>query len=177
MESRSFHHFEIITWTSQNLTCLFSHPSRRLYCVHAMASSTANILKEDWEKHKAIIMQLYSERGLPLIRRNDAEKDQCVDWIMRNQHGFSASKWQYENQLKKWGIAKNLKQDEWVSLLAHHDLLETQGKEVRIVISGKVQTKERIRKARHRYCGSPAARLHRSPQGLFTTVTKIVNYR
>ncbi|KAK8869104.1 Ankyrin repeat-containing domain protein [Apiospora arundinis] len=130
-----------------------------------MASSTANILKEDWEKHKAIIMQLYSERGLPLIRRNDAEKDQCVDWIMRNQHGFSASKWQYENQLKKWGIAKNLKQDEWVSLLSHHDLLETQGKEVRIVISGKVQTKERIRKARHRYCGSPAARLHRSPQG------------
>ncbi|KAK7998477.1 hypothetical protein PG989_006517 [Apiospora arundinis] len=130
-----------------------------------MASSTANILKEDWEMHKAIIMQLYSERGLPLTRRNDAEKDQCVDWIMRNQHGFSASKWQYENQLKKWGIAKNLKQDEWVSLLAHHDLLETQGNEVRIVISGKVQTKERIRKARHRYCGSPAARLHRSPQG------------
>ncbi|KAK6819326.1 hypothetical protein PG987_015809 [Apiospora arundinis] len=130
-----------------------------------MASSTANILKEDWERHKAIIMQLYSVRGLPLTRRNDAEKDQCVDWIMRNQHGFSASKWQYENQLKKWGIAKNLKQDEWVSLLSHHDLLETQGKEVRIVISGKVQTKERIRKARHRYCGSQAARLHRSPQG------------
>ncbi|KAK6851339.1 ankyrin [Apiospora arundinis] len=130
-----------------------------------MASFTSTILKEEWEKHKATILQLYSEMGFPLTRKNDAEKDRCVDWIMRNEHGFSASKWQYENQLKKWSVTKNLKQDEWISLLAHHDLLETQGKEVRIVISGKVQTKDRIRKARHRYCGPSAARSHNSPQG------------
>ncbi|KAK8073522.1 hypothetical protein PG994_004421 [Apiospora phragmitis] len=127
-----------------------------------MATPTSNVPKQDWEKHRATILELYCDKGLPLSRKNNVrEKHQCVDWIMRDQ-------WQYENQLRKWGIVKNLKQGEWVSLLADHDRLEHQGNEVRVVISGKVQSKERIRKARHQYvksltgraCSEGAARAH-----------------
>ncbi|KAK8127178.1 hypothetical protein PG984_008286 [Apiospora sp. TS-2023a] len=132
-----------------------------------MAAPTCNIPREDWENHRATILELYCDKGLPLTRRSDSkEKDQCVEWVMRCQYGFTASQSQYEAQLKKWGVAKNLKRDEWISLLAKHDRLESQGREVRVVISGKVQAKERVRKARHRYARSSAAGAHGSSQGV-----------
>ncbi|KAK8059082.1 hypothetical protein PG996_009012 [Apiospora saccharicola] len=135
-----------------------------------MAAPTCNIPREDWEKHRATILDLYCEKRLPLTRRGDArEKKQCVDWIMRHQHDFAASQSQYEAQLKRWGFVKNLKQDEWVSLLTDHDRLESLGREVRVVISGKVQSKERIRKARHRYGKSSVMRAHGTSQGTALT--------
>ncbi|KAK8118118.1 uncharacterized protein PG998_006399 [Apiospora kogelbergensis] len=95
-----------------------------------MATPTRHVPRLDWEKHKATILELYCERGLPLTRKGGSrETNECVDWTMRHQHGFAASQWQYENQLRKWRVAKNLKQDEWKSLLAEYDRLETHGHE------------------------------------------------
>ncbi|KAK8009297.1 hypothetical protein PG991_011848 [Apiospora marii] len=135
-----------------------------------MTLRTGTVTKQDWEQHKANIIELYSQRGLPLTRKEGfKEKEECVDSIMRNQHGFTASQWQYENQLKKWGIAKNLKQDEWISLLVQYKRLEDQGKEVRIIISGNVQTKEKIRKAMNRYCKDPIRASNTNAQGVAAT--------
>lgn len=58
---------------------------------HTMTAPTCNVLREDWEKHRATILDLYFEKGLPLTRRSDANNnEQCVDWIMKHQHSFTA---------------------------------------------------------------------------------------
>ncbi|KAK8106761.1 hypothetical protein PG999_010120 [Apiospora kogelbergensis] len=117
-----------------------------------MATKTNRVPKEEWDKHKSTILDLYCKRGLPLTQGSNAQNEhESVGWIMKHQHGFVASKSQYEAQLKRWGATKNLKQSEWVSLLSDYDRLEHQGKEVRIVIFGQVQTKEKITKAHRRY--------------------------
>ena len=57
----------------------------------AMATKTNRIPKEEWYKHKATILELYCERGLPLTQgKNTQGEHQSVDWIMKHQHGFVA---------------------------------------------------------------------------------------
>ncbi|CEJ61588.1 hypothetical protein PMG11_10118 [Penicillium brasilianum] len=54
---------------------------------------------KDWEAHKHEINRLYMVEGKP--------KEKVMQ-IMENNHGFIASKWQYENQFRRWGFKKNL---------------------------------------------------------------------
>ncbi|KAJ5984491.1 hypothetical protein N7481_006590 [Penicillium waksmanii] len=55
-------------------------------------------MDEGWEAYKPEIERLYMEE-----RKSQAH----VMKIMRLKYGFSASKWQYENQFKKWRFKKN----------------------------------------------------------------------
>jgi len=56
-----------------------------------MAAPTGFVPKQDWERHKATILELYCERGLPLTRKaGPKEKEPCVDSIMRDEHNFVA---------------------------------------------------------------------------------------
>ncbi|MCJ1226050.1 hypothetical protein MMC12_002699 [Toensbergia leucococca] len=54
---------------------------------------------ETWIRHKEKIITLYTAQQLPL-------KD--VQHIMTQEHGFVASKREYETRFKKWGVSKNL---------------------------------------------------------------------
>ncbi|KAK8059963.1 hypothetical protein PG996_009893 [Apiospora saccharicola] len=108
-----------------------------------MATPAGQDPRQDWEKYKSTILDLYCEKGYPLTRKGDFKKEQCVDSIMKHQHNFVASKWQYENQLRNWGIAKNLKRNEW--------------------------TKEKIAKSRHRYCKNLTGPSHSVSQGTTST--------
>ncbi|KAK7927507.1 ankyrin repeat-containing domain protein [Apiospora marii] len=115
-----------------------------------MATPAGQDPRQDWDKYKSVILDLYCEKGYPLTRKGDFKKDQCVDSIMRHQHNFMASKWQYESQLRNWGVTKNLKRNEWISLLVVHDRL----------------TREKINKMRHRYCKNLTVPLHSDYQGM-----------
>lgn len=59
---------------------------------------------------------------------------------------------QYESQLKKWNQPKNLSKDVWKAVLHKVDELSSNGIDARVIISGQVVEKPRIKRAR-RYTG------------------------
>ncbi|KAH8592207.1 ankyrin repeat-containing domain protein [Bisporella sp. PMI_857] len=101
------------------------------------------ISQEEWERHKSAINDLYIVRGLPLDKgaANVAQE-------MRNVHGFAATEAQYEAQIRKWEMSKNLKKHEWRQILAITDKLESRGFETRVKVSGVLMSVERIKRVR-----------------------------
>jgi ankyrin repeat protein len=63
------------------------------------------------------------------------------------------SQWQYEDQLKKWGAAKNLRQSDWRIILPVYDHLKAQGLEPQIRLGDGVLDERRVKRARRRYLG------------------------
>ncbi|KAK7424276.1 hypothetical protein QQX98_000544 [Neonectria punicea] len=57
---------------------------------------------EEWNNHKQAVRDLYIDKNLRL---------QDVMEIMEKEHGFRATKAQYNTQLRRWGLSKNNKRD------------------------------------------------------------------
>ncbi|CAI6095143.1 unnamed protein product, partial [Clonostachys chloroleuca] len=72
---------------------------------------------------------------------------------MRKDHQFEATQSQYEQQFKRWGAAKNLKQSEWKSILPIYSRLEKQGLSPRIRLGETVLDERRVISEQRRYFG------------------------
>ncbi|TPX07420.1 uncharacterized protein E0L32_002110 [Thyridium curvatum] len=70
--------------------------------LRAMAPKPASIPQEEWERHKQTIARLYRTSTL-----------RSVISEMQREHGFQATPWQFEKQLKLWNIRKNTTRKEW----------------------------------------------------------------
>ncbi|KAI5923627.1 hypothetical protein F4810DRAFT_668205 [Camillea tinctor] len=102
---------------------------------------TAEVSNEEWACHKKTVLDLYLGEDLSHVKL--AER-------MANDHGFIASPSQFETQLRKWGARKNLKTHEWKPIFERLDRIP-QGTKSRVIISGRVVTKERLHRARRHY--------------------------
>ncbi|KAI1446960.1 ankyrin [Annulohypoxylon stygium] len=107
-----------------------------------MATKTRKIPQEEWDLHKETILSHYLTSDLAL--------DKLVQ-VMDEVNGFSATKSQFEAQLKTWNARKNLKKGEWEDLLEKMDCLCSQGIQSRVVISGHPVSMGRIQRVK-RYC-------------------------
>ncbi|KAG6365645.1 hypothetical protein INS49_007256 [Diaporthe citri] len=75
-----------------------------------MSSTARKITPPEWDRHKDTIVELYRHKTLKDVRAE-----------MRDQHGFNASPWQYEMQLKRWNIRKNATQKEWQQYFSNNE--------------------------------------------------------
>lgn len=87
--------------TSSRCFSSISHEHRGTSLSGAMmATKTNRVPKEEWDKHKSSILDLYCKRGLPLTQGSNAHNEhESVGWIMKHQHGFVA---RYESITSIW---------------------------------------------------------------------------
>ncbi|KAH7171560.1 hypothetical protein DER46DRAFT_570575 [Fusarium sp. MPI-SDFR-AT-0072] len=116
-----------------------------------MPSSSSEILREVCRVHKDAILSLRFDEGLPLSSSIPSRR--TVMRVMEDEHHFKATQWQYEDQLKKWGAAKYLKQSDWRVILPIYDRLKAQGSEPQIRLGDEILDEQRIKRARRRYLG------------------------
>ena len=100
------------------------------------------ILAEIWEAHKTIILDLWKQRKLPPTK---------LSGVMRQQHGFVASKAQYEHQFRKWGISKNRAGGKWKYISKMITRRSGQGKSSMVLIDGEKVDQRKLRKETRRY--------------------------
>ncbi|KAI1144820.1 hypothetical protein F4825DRAFT_475789 [Nemania diffusa] len=120
---------------------------------------------DDWERFKAIILNLY------LLEKTTLNE---VARCMEQKHQFSKKKSQYEYQFKKWGVKKNAKEKDWKNL--RRQLEKRAGKQSEVTLFGIPLSPGRVRKRTQRYTPIPTAsefgkRLS-SPEGLERTVVR-----
>lgn len=90
----------------------------------------------DWEARRSVIHDLYINKGHPL---------EHVMSTMRPR-GLQDSKQQYEQQFKKWGLAKNHKAKEWQYISRALDSRALQSKSSIIFVRGLEILLEKVRK-------------------------------
>ncbi|VUC35438.1 unnamed protein product [Clonostachys rosea] len=116
-----------------------------------MASSSRTISQAAWEVQKETILHLRFTEGLPLS--NNKNGGRTVMQVMRDDHQFDATQSQYEQQLKRWGAAKHMKQSDWQSILPIYNRLKQQGLSPRIRLGDTILDERRVMKAQRRYFG------------------------
>ncbi|CAH0027802.1 unnamed protein product [Clonostachys rhizophaga] len=116
-----------------------------------MASSSRTISQTVWEAQKETILHLRFTEGLPLS--NNKNGGRTVMQVMREDHQFEATQSQYEQQLKRWGAAKHMKQSDWKSILPIYSRLKQRGLSPRIRLGETVLDERRVIKAQRRYFG------------------------
>ncbi|KAI0192430.1 hypothetical protein F4808DRAFT_475800 [Astrocystis sublimbata] len=94
----------------------------------------------EWHQYKALIIQLYILDHRPL---------QDVISYMSENHNFTKKKSQYEYQLKKWGIKKNLKREEWEHL--RNQIQKRAGKQTEVTMCNVPLSLSRVRRNTQRY--------------------------
>ena len=112
--------------------------------------NTREIADQGWEDHKNIIKYLYIDLD---------KKLQGTDGVIETlvaEHGFSASKSQYETRFKKWGFRKNRDRQQW------RDILERAGQATKrkaedVYDGNELITASQIRKVKSRYDFSHSA--------------------
>ncbi|KUJ20686.1 uncharacterized protein LY89DRAFT_451973 [Mollisia scopiformis] len=107
--------------------------------------------EEEWDTHKHVLRELYFGSTLTKLM-------QC----MEIQHGFIASKNQYERKLKEWEFRKNLSSDEWKYIIHKKRKREDLGKESQIMMHGVAIPKKRIKKEEGRHTLSDLNRISTS---------------
>ncbi|KAM0806754.1 hypothetical protein AB5N19_07091 [Seiridium cardinale] len=113
-----------------------------------MSELPTPISQFDWDRQKDNFIDLYHRRKLPL---QDKHGGPSVTQIMREQHNFTASVSQYEAQIKRWDIPKNLKRHEWTQIIAKMDVLKSRGVETRLKLAGSLVSADKIKQNRRRY--------------------------
>ncbi|CAH0057639.1 unnamed protein product [Clonostachys solani] len=116
-----------------------------------MASSSRTISQTVWEAQRETILHLRFTEGLPLS--NNKNGGGTVMQVMRDGHQFEATQSQYEQQLKRWGAAKHMKQSDWKSILPIYNHLKQQHLSPRIRLGETVLDERRVIKAQRRYFG------------------------
>ncbi|VUC30901.1 unnamed protein product [Clonostachys rosea] len=110
-----------------------------------MPTVPQKISKETWEELKPTIKRLHIDQGLPVkskIGRRSLTK------VMKDEHNFNATHYQYEAQFRKWGWVKNLSNAEWNLVLPVYHWLKEQHIDVQVKVSGRVLEKSRLERAR-----------------------------
>ena len=102
-------------------------------------ANRAGIPSSVWEEHKAFIQDLYINKNLKL---SDVDKE------MRKR-GFRASKQQYTRQFQKWGLFKDLKEDEW--RLIGRKVNERKPKLSAVFVRGREISKEKLDRGLRRH--------------------------
>ncbi|KAK9419884.1 hypothetical protein SUNI508_06890 [Seiridium unicorne] len=113
-----------------------------------MSELPTPISQFDWECQKDKFIDLYHRRKLPL---QDKHGGPSVTQIMREEHNFTASVSQYEAQIKRWDVPKNLKRHEWTQIIAKMDVLKSRGVETRLKLAGSLVSADKIKQNRRRY--------------------------
>ncbi|KAI1452183.1 hypothetical protein F4805DRAFT_463019 [Annulohypoxylon moriforme] len=92
-----------------------------------------------WEEHEETISTLYENNGLKEVMR-----------IMLEEHGFEASRSQFEKQVRKWKLKKNHTKEEWSAIsrnIAHNRM----GKQSHVYYNGKLIATPKARRAAWRH--------------------------
>ncbi|KAI1129280.1 ankyrin repeat-containing domain protein [Nemania abortiva] len=105
----------------------------------------------DWEPHKATIVNQFILENTPLHQ---------VVAYMETHHSFVRTKAQYEYQLKKWGIRKNVSKK--ASQYAAHEANKRKGKRTEITFSDIPLSEERARRLIQRHTNIPTASDYRA---------------
>ncbi|KAI8951693.1 hypothetical protein F4801DRAFT_544006 [Xylaria longipes] len=104
---------------------------------------------DDWELHKDTISCLFLLEKLSL---------QDVSVHMKEEYNFDRKKHQYEYQLKKWGIKKNLQKDVWRYVGHKIRKRKIVGKRSKITLFGMQLPPDKVRKEVQRYTTIPTAK-------------------
>ncbi|KAI1455308.1 ankyrin [Annulohypoxylon moriforme] len=108
------------------------------------AANTLRISPEEWERRKDRIIDLYLNQGLKLLG-----DDGLIETM--KEEGFSATKSQYETQLRGWNIRKNMTSGRWTEHFSQNGESSQTGEAREIYISGKLVSDSRIKTAQRRY--------------------------
>ncbi|TGJ84984.1 hypothetical protein E0Z10_g3781 [Xylaria hypoxylon] len=100
----------------------------------------------DWERHKATILNLYLLERTPLHE---------VVSYMQQKHDFAKKESQYQYQFKKWGVRKNSRKKDWQHL--RHQLQKRIGKQSEVTLFGFPLSAGKVRKETQRYAAIPTA--------------------
>ncbi|KAI1323201.1 ankyrin repeat-containing domain protein [Xylariaceae sp. FL0255] len=101
---------------------------------------------DNWQQHKATIILMYAIDRKPL--------SEVIDY-MRKEHNFDQKKHQYEYQLKKWKVKKNIPKEHWQYI--SHCIRKRKKKEKKseVFVHGIPIPEDRIRREMQRYTTIP----------------------
>ncbi|KAI5927288.1 ankyrin repeat-containing domain protein [Camillea tinctor] len=94
-------------------------------------------LSRDWTPHRSTIRSLYLYQNKPL--------KYIIDY-MRDNHGFSASKSEYERQLKVWRCRKNGTPEIWEYVARELRARESEGSQSDVYIDGNIIDKAIVKR-------------------------------
>ncbi|KAL3471197.1 ankyrin repeat-containing domain protein [Aspergillus californicus] len=100
-----------------------------------MSKKAPRIAIELWEKQKEHIIALYLEPQSTL---------ELMMSLMKEQHGFEASKNQYRARLKFWGVGKNASPEIWDFVNRRIKKRKLEGKESAVVLFGHHQPQRKV---------------------------------
>ncbi|OCK98550.1 uncharacterized protein K441DRAFT_543101, partial [Cenococcum geophilum 1.58] len=93
---------------------------------------------KDWEEHRATIQRLWSQENKKLRE---------VMAILENDCGFRATAKQYKTQIKRWGLEKNVKDNEMRAVIRmQRKRKEIDGKESEFLLRDRVVPPQKIRR-------------------------------
>ncbi|KAI1173335.1 Clr5 domain-containing protein [Nemania sp. FL0916] len=101
----------------------------------ATNTSSKRLSDQQWARHELTIRQLYLDED---------ESLQSVMSKMARDHGFNATKSQYETRLRKWGITKNRKRGDWIAVAHQIQRREAAGKTSAVFIQGNLVSDVKI---------------------------------
>ncbi|KAI0452155.1 ankyrin repeat-containing domain protein [Xylaria acuta] len=104
---------------------------------------------DDWELHKNTISHLFLLEKLSL---------RDVSARMKEEYKFDRKKHQYEYQLKKWGIKKNLRKGVWRYVSYEVRKRKIAGKRSEVTLFGMQLPLDKVRKEVQRYTTIPTAK-------------------
>ncbi|KAI0485229.1 hypothetical protein GGR56DRAFT_669717 [Xylariaceae sp. FL0804] len=101
---------------------------------------------DDFERHKAEIVQrfLFEKWSLPKIADH-----------LEQEYNFSKKKHQYQHQLKRWGVKKNVPKDVWPYI--NHQLKKRKGRPSEVTLFGVRIPEAKLRKETTRHAKIPTA--------------------
>ncbi|KAI0880253.1 ankyrin [Annulohypoxylon maeteangense] len=108
------------------------------------SSTTSRISPTEWEQRKDRIIHLYLNRGLKLLGH-----DGVIETMKRE--GFSATKSQYETQLQRWDVRKNMTSKKWTEIFSQNQESPGTGDAREIYLSGRLISSPRLKTAQRRY--------------------------
>ncbi|KAL1623496.1 hypothetical protein SLS54_004486 [Diplodia seriata] len=127
-------------------------------------------MSDKWESQRDNIRRLYVDDDLTC-------KELVVE--MKQLHGFEANEKEYQRRVRKWGLRKGLKQEEWNFVGRRFAKRKAEeGKDSELIVNGNIFPQHKIRKAlgRHyfettyeHFQREMAVRRSQTPEGLFIT--------
>ncbi|KAI1418464.1 ankyrin [Hypoxylon sp. FL1857] len=108
------------------------------------SSATRRNAPSEWESHKDRILELYLDRNLKLVG------DDGVIETMKKE-GFTATKSQYETQLRAWDARKYVSSKEWTRIIPIIQQSRERGEAGGIRPLGRVMPLSRVERACRRY--------------------------
>lgn len=106
--------------------------------------TTPRIPPTEWEQRRVRIVNLYINQDLTLLGDNGV-----IETMKRE--GFSATKSQYETQLRGWGVRKNMTSEEWSEYFSRNQESQQGGETRELCLSGKKFSTSRIKTAQRRH--------------------------